>query len=229
MAIEQTHEQGTETESEVYIAEQHDEDISSMEQALENAKPLPEPGDTVEGTVIGIDETAVYIDLPPHGTGIIYGREYMNARAMIRKTNVGDTISGKVVDHNHPDGYIEISLREARQAIIWSEAEEHVKNKNILEVSVTDANKGGLILNWQGLQGFLPASQLKTEHYPRVEDGDKDKILMELRKLVGQPLNVTMITAVPQENKLIFSEKDPARENKEKIIDKYSGLPQNVW
>jgi small subunit ribosomal protein S1 len=53
---------------------------------------------------------------------------------------------------------------------------------------VKEANKGGLIIEWQGIAGFLPASQLKAEHYPRVTDGDKDKILDELRKLVGTKL-----------------------------------------
>jgi hypothetical protein len=57
-------------------------------------------------------------------------------------------------------------------------------------------------------QGFLPASQLKEENYPRVEDGDKDKIMRELKKLIGKRISVTIISAIPKEGKLIFSEKD---------------------
>ena len=53
-------------------------------------------------------------------------------------------------------------------------------------------------MDWQGLAGFLPASQLKAEHYPRVNDGDKDRILEELRKLVGTKLTVSMIGAQPK-------------------------------
>jgi small subunit ribosomal protein S1 len=78
-----------------------------------------------------------------------------------------------------------------------------------------EANKGGLMLVWQGISGFLPASQLKTEHYPRVADGDKDRILEELRKLVGQKISVAIIGASPKEGKLIFSEKNPEQKNKE--------------
>ncbi len=85
-----------------------------------------------------------------------------------------------------------------------------------------EANKGGLLLSWQGIHGFLPASQLKADHYPRVEDGDKDKILDELKKFVGQKLSVTIISAAPKEGKLIFSEKSPEMKDKEKIISKYS-------
>lgn len=190
---------------------------------LSEKSPLPPNiDDVVEGSVISIDKGAVYIDLPPYGTGIIFGREFMNARDIIKKINVGDTVAGKVVDIGGKEGYIEISLKEARQALIWSEAEEAIQEKRIFEIAVTDANKGGLILSWQGIQGFLPASQLKPEHYPRVNDGDKDKILDELRKLVGEKLSVTIIGAQPKEGKLIFSEKSPETKSKESILAKYA-------
>lgn len=181
----------------------------------------PSVGDIVEGSVIGVEKAAVYVNLPPFGTGIIYGREYINARDIIKKVNPGDNIAGKVVSLDNPNGYIEISLKEARQALIWSEAEEAINNKTVFELPVQDANKGGLIINWQGITGFLPASQLNTNHYPRVTDGDKDKILEELRKIVGEKITVSIIGAIPKEGKLIFSEKNPELKNKEKIIDKY--------
>ncbi len=181
----------------------------------------PSVGDVIEGTVIGVDKSAVYVDLPPFGTGIIFGREFINARDIIKKINPGDAIAGKVVSLDNKDGYIEISLKEARQAIIWSEAEEAIKNKTVYELPIQDANKGGLIMSWQGITGFLPASQLNTSHYPRVTDGDKDRILEELKKLVGEKISVSIIGAVPKEGKLIFSEKNPELKNKEKIIDKY--------
>ena len=181
----------------------------------------PSIDDVIEGTVLDIDKSKVFIDIPPFGTGIIYGREYINARDIIKKINVGDTVAGKVISLSNKDGYIEISLKEARQALIWNEAESAIVEKKIFELPVQEANKGGLILNWQGIPGFLPASQLKTEHYPRVTDGDKDRILEELRKLVGQKLSVSIIGVSPKEGKLIFSEKNPEQKNKEYIIDKY--------
>jgi len=175
----------------------------------------------VEGPVISIDKGAVYIDLPPFGTGIIYGREFINARDIIKKINVSDIIRGKVVGIGGKEGYIEISLKEARQALIWSEAEVAIREKHTFELPIIDANKGGLIINWQGLSGFLPASQLKPEHYPRISDGDKDKILDELKKLVGEKLSVTIIGASPKEGKLIFSEKSPETKDKESIVAHY--------
>ncbi len=188
----------------------------------EVVKVRPALDELVEGPVIAVDKAAVYIDLPPYGTGIIYGREYIAVRDLIKKTNVGDIIKAKVVDVENDDGYIELSLKEAKQALVWSEAEFAIKDKTVFDLLIKDANKGGLIIDWQGVSGFLPASQLKPEHYPRVEDSDKDKILKELKKLVGTKIGVTMISANPKDGKLIFSEKDGNPEERQEVISKYS-------
>jgi small subunit ribosomal protein S1 len=169
----------------------------------------PKEGDVVEGPILAI-------------TGIIYGREYLNAADVLRKANVGDTITAKVVDPSGHDGYIELSLKEARQAAIWSEAEQAIVAQTIYNLTIEDANKGGLMLSWQGIQGFLPASQLSKDHYPRVPDGDKDKILGELKRLVGTPIPVRIITADAKENKLIFSERmEGETEGKTVLVEKY--------
>ncbi len=194
---------------------------SVMQAFAEQSQEPPKEGDIVEGTVLALDRARLYIDLPPFGTGVIFGREYMNAREVIKRTNVGDTVAAKVISPATKDGYIELSLKEARQALIWAEAEEAVKNKLQLELLVKEANKGGLIIDWQGLSGFLPASQLKAEHYPRVPDADKDKILEELRKLVGTKLVVSIIGASPKEGKLIFSEKGLDDKEKRELISNY--------
>ena len=182
----------------------------------------PSAGDLVEGTIIAINRGRVYVDLPPFGTGLIYGREYLNAADVLRKTNPGDTISAKVVDPAGREGYIELSLKEARQAAIWGEAEQAILAETTYSLTVEEANKGGLILSWQGIAGFLPASQLSKEHYPRVPEGDKEKILGELMRLVGHPLSVRIITADAKEGKLIFSERTGNEaEEKASLIDKY--------
>lgn len=198
-----------------------DAPVSLMQGFADRAPEPPKEGDIVEGSVLALDRARLYIDLAPFGTGIIYGREYMNAREVIKRTNVGDRVAAKVISTDHKEGYIELSLKEARQAIIWAQAEEAVKDKRLLELVVKEANKGGLILEWQGIAGFLPASQLKAEHYPRVTDGDKDKILDELRKLVGTRLPVSIIGAQPKEGKLIFSEKGFDDKEKKELIANY--------
>lgn len=193
-----------------------------MEGMLESIATPPREGDLVEGTIIELVRGRLYVDLPPFGTGIIYGREYLNAADVLRKANPGDTISAKVVDAAGLDGYIELSLKEARQAAIWSEAEQAIVSQAIYTLPVEEANKGGLILSWQGIQGFLPASQLTKEHYPRVPEGDKDKIFGELQKLTGTMLSVRIITADAKEGKLIFSERGGDEEHeKASLVDKY--------
>lgn len=182
----------------------------------------PRVGDLVEGTIIELVRGRLYVDLPPFGSGIIYGREYLNAADVLRKANPGDTITAKVVDPAGLDGYIELSLKEARQAAIWGEAEQAIAAQTTYNLTVEEANKGGLILSWQGIQGFLPASQLSKDHYPRVPEGDKDKIFSELQKLQGTTLAVRIITAEPKEGKLIFSERQgQEEEEKASLIDKY--------
>lgn len=163
--------------------------------------------DVIEGKVLAIDKSAVYVDVHPFGTGIIYGYEFIQAKDVIRKLNIGDTVTAKVVELENAGGYIELSLKEAKAALVWAEAEEAVKNKQVLNLTVKEANRGGLIIEWNGLQGFLPSSQLSKENYPKVEDGDKDKITKELKKLVGKKLDVVIIAATPKEGKLIFTEK----------------------
>ncbi len=185
--------------------------------------PAPlQDGQIIDGVVSAVGRAKVYVDIVPHGTGIIYGREYMNARDILRKVSVGDAINAKVVDTENEDGYIELSLKEARQALIWADAEEAQKRSTVLSLEVKDANKGGLIIEWQGIQGFLPASQLSAENYPRVSDGDKDKILTALNDLVGKHLSVVIITADQKEQKLIFSEKSlEEKEEKGEKLNKY--------
>ncbi|MBI3633981.1 MAG: S1 RNA-binding domain-containing protein [Candidatus Vogelbacteria bacterium] len=195
---------------------------SSMMNYATNIANRPLIGDLIEAPVIGIVKMALYVDLKPYGTGVIYGREFINARDVIKKINVGDIITAKVVEVETPeDGYVGLSLKEARQALVWAEAENLIKNKTVLELTVKDANKGGIIMEWQNIAGFLPASQLKPEHYPRVNDGDKDRIMIELKKLIGQKIAVSIISANPKEGKLIFSEKSSVQKERVEMVEKY--------
>lgn len=202
----------------IVAPEQH----GPMAEFLQGAGKRPMDGDVVEGPVVAIGRARVYVDLFPYGTGVIYGREYLSARETLKHVNVGDTITAKIVSEENEDGYIEISLREARQALIWGEAEVALQKKTVFELPVTEANKGGLIVEWNGIQGFLPASQLTAAHYPRVSDGDKDKVYAELKKLVGKPLEVVIITASPKEQKLIFTEKGAGTTERASLVEKYN-------
>ncbi len=210
------------------LSDKDDERVESvgpkrlMDEYIKQTAQKPEAGAIVEGMVIGKGNKTVYVDIPPFGTGIIFGREYLNAKDIIKKISVGDTVTAKVIETEGEEGYLELSLKEAKQALIWSDAEKASKNKSQLELLVKEANKGGLILDWNGMDGFLPASQLKPDHYPRVEGGDKEAIVEELKKLVGQTLTVSIIGTDPKEGKLIFSEKTQDNKVKKEIVSKYA-------
>ncbi len=85
------------------------ENVNHPMHALVESSPVPpREGDLIEGTVSAIGRARVYVELAPFGTGLIYGREFMNARDILRKVSVGDTIAAKVVDAGKEDGYMRL-------------------------------------------------------------------------------------------------------------------------
>lgn len=178
-------------------------------------------GDLIEGCVLEREGAKVFLDLGIFGTGIIYGQEYQNARELIKNLKSEDKVTAKIVELENENGFVELSLKEAGAEIIWKEAKELKDSQEALNLKVLEANKGGVVLEWRGIKGFLPASQLKASHYPRVEGGEKEKIFDELRKLVGEAISVTILDFDPKENKLIFSEKGAESEDLKKVVEKY--------
>ena len=173
-------------------------------------------GSTVEGKVVARDRSALYIDLGLLGTGVIYGREFYAVKDVIKNLNIGDKVFAKIVDLENDDGYKELSLRDATKEITWGHLREMKESGQILNVRITGVNKGGLLTNLEGIQAFLPVSQFAPEHYPRVIDADKQKILKELQKFIGKTLEVKVLDLLAEENKLILSEKAKSEEKTKK-------------
>lgn len=196
---------------------------NSIMEALLRARPkvFLKSNDLIESRVMAKEGARVFLDLGSYGTGIIYGKEYQNARELIKNLKVGDKITAKVVELENENGLAELSLKEAGSELISKEAEEMRASKEPVNLKILEANKGGLVLEWRGIKGFLPASQLKAGHYPRVEGGSKEKIFDELKKLVGETIAVTILDFDPREEKLIFSEKGAESEELKKIVEKY--------
>ena len=165
-------------------------------------------GDTVEGTVLSIKKHEILIDLGPQGVGLVPRREVSFARNL----NVGDTVTTSVIDSEMKDGYILLSLRKAVKDKGWDEIQAKLENGEIVEVIPSDANRGGLLVEYEGIRGFMPVSQLSAEHYPRVGSADKDEILQRLNSLVGKQIRVRILDAIKKENKLIFSEKEAIKD-----------------
>lgn len=192
-------------------------------EAMFKSMPItfPKVDEVIEGKVIDTRKHALYVNLSPFGTGIIYGREFNNAVDTIKSLKPGDTVTAKVLEIENELGYVALSLRGAKEEVVWREIEEAQKNNTTFNLAVLEANKGGLIIEWKNVKGFLPASQLKSDHYPKIEDGDKDKILEELKKLVGTKISVAIIGHDQKENKLIFSEKETGINEVRQTIAKY--------
>lgn len=196
---------------------------SVMEEIIRQTwKALPRIGDIAEGTVLHKKAGALFLDLGAFGTGVVYGKEYYDARDKLKNIRVGDRVSAKVAHLENENGYVELSIMQAGKEMFWQRARNLITQKEALELPVEGANRGGLIISYEGVKGFLPASQLSAEHYPKVEGGDQEKILEELQKLVGKKLAVIVITADPEEEKLIFSEKRSDSEETRELVKKYA-------
>ena len=178
-------------------------------------------GDLVSGQLLRRTPRAVYFDLGKFGTGVVYGVELVNAREVLKNLEDGDVMTAKVVDAENEDGYVELSLAEAGKQKSWQAIKELYEKGEDLAVKITGANSGGLMAEVEGLKAFLPVSQLSNEHYPRVDDGDKSKILEELKKFIGQELRIKILDFNLRSDKLILSEKEITSQNVKEKLSKY--------
>jgi ribosomal protein S1 len=112
-----------------------------------------------------------------------------------------------VLSLENDEGFVVLSLRRADRERVWRTLQEKMDSGELMGVKASQANRGGLIVQFGDVEGFLPVSQLSSAHYPRVSGGDKDQILSKLNELVGLALQVKVISFDRNANKLIFSEK----------------------
>ncbi|MFZ1258058.1 MAG: S1 RNA-binding domain-containing protein [Candidatus Saccharimonas sp.] len=187
-------------------------------------------GEVVTGHVLSVRKHEVLIDLGAQGVGFVPRREV----GFSRQLNVGDEVTASVVDAELDNGYSLLSLRKAAKDRGWEEVAAKMEAGDIIDVSPYDANRGGMLVEYEGVRGFLPVSQLSAEHYPRVGSADKDEILQRLNTLIGQTLKVRILDCDRKANKLIFSEKEAikdglaARFEKLSIGDSVTGVVTGV-
>jgi small subunit ribosomal protein S1 len=179
------------------------------------------PGDLVEGRLLFKKSKAAYFDLGKYGTGIVYGVEFSNASEVLKGLDLGGAVHAKVVDQENDEGLVELSLAQATKQKAWQEVKNLLEAGEILNVKIAAANSGGLIADMFEMKAFLPVSQLASGHYPQIDDGDKAKILEELKKFVGQELKVKIIDVNPRAGKLIISEREVTSSSVRELLDKY--------
>lgn len=188
--------------------EKIDQEVSPMEELLtKSTLSIPQVGDILEGVVIDKSSSNMLLDLGSIGTGIVYGTELRDGMGITSALKVGDTVKATLIDLENDEGYLELSVRQASYNRAWEDLIEKRDNKESLKTKILDANKGGLLVEVNGITGFLPVSQLSNDNYPRVENGDKNRILELLKKLVGTELTVRILDCDKESEKLIVSEK----------------------
>lgn len=199
-----------------------EKDTSPMGKLIsQKAIYFPQVGDTTEGEVIDVSSNEIYLDLTPFGTGIVLGREIKDGMGA-GKLKIGDKVTATITDLENEDGFIELSIREASYEKAWDDIESKRDTQEKVSTKVISANKGGLLVEINGISGFLPVSQLSSKNYPRVEDGDKNKILNLLKKLIGRELEVRILDADRESEKLIVSEKAAQSERDKEVISNLS-------
>ncbi|MBI2552479.1 S1 RNA-binding domain-containing protein [Candidatus Uhrbacteria bacterium] len=182
---------------------------------------VPKEGDVVKGTVIALSSREILVDIPGFKTGIVRGLEMKELSQVYPNLKIGDPVEATVTELENEEGQVELSFQFAGELRGWEKAIEAKTKNTIVEGKVVEANRGGLMVTWLGMAGFLPVSQLAPEHYPRVPGGDKGKILERLRSFVGTNFRLRVLDCVPHENKLIFSEKTLWEEEQKDLISKY--------
>lgn len=180
---------------------------TTMDELVENepANLVPfKSGEVIETEVISATRNKILVDLRGLTIGMIPAREFSAEATQIKP---GDTVLAYVITLENEDGFAVLSMRRADRERIWRTVKEKQESGEIVTVTVMDINKGGLLIDFSGVEGFIPASQLSAAHYPKVAESDRDQIVNRLRELVGKTLSVKILSYDQQANKLIFSEK----------------------
>lgn len=168
---------------------------------------LPKPGQILSGQIISVSKSNILIDLGSAGIGIVYPGDFYESPDRMKSLKAGDIVSTMLVELENNDGYRELSLRAAQMTTAWQRIRELKESGQVFTAPIININKGGLIVEIEGIQGFLPLSQLATENYPKVEGGDTTKIVQALQKFKGKDMRVKVLDFSEQENKLIVSER----------------------
>ncbi len=188
---------------------------------LDEQKTLPKEGEVVAGTIVNISRGEIYVDLDGLATGIVRGYELLEENDGGEIYQVGDRAQVTVMDMENELGLMELSLKAANQTARWQKMYELKRTRALTKVLILEANKGGLVVKVGNVPGFLPVSQLTVDHYPRIEGGDKNRILDHLVQFIGQTFTVCVTDILEKENKVIVSERHAWEEQQKEVLSKY--------
>lgn len=183
----------------------------------ESLKPLKK-GEIVEGKIIARAKSSIFLDLGSKGTGIIFGKEFFEAKDILKDLKIGDKIFAKVLDPDNEEGFVELSATKASRELAFKTLKE--KEGKIIKVKITGANKGGLLTEVSGIPAFLPVSQLSSKNYPKVK-GDQEKILKKLQKFIGKEIEAKILTLDQKKGQIVLSERLTEVEKARNLLKNY--------
>lgn len=177
--------------------------------ALSKNRQMPTEGEVIDGIVVAINKGEALIDYGGKAEGIVQGRELVDG-SLEDPIQVGATILAVVMQPEDEEGRAVLSIRRARAERKWREMNDKFESKQPVRISVVQPNKGGLIVNAEGLQGFVPISQLGPLHYPsKIQKGPgfADAAIAYLTQFTGEEFDTQIIEYERETNRLILSER----------------------
>ena len=186
-------------------------------------------GDVLDGIVVRVDPDEVLVDIGGKSEGVVSSRELHGRNGEEGPAlNVGDTVLVYVMQPESEDGHVVLSIRRAGLERKWRTMQEQLDAGTIIEATVIDHNKGGLIVDC-GIRGFVPISQIVD--FPRRPAGDAPRdaiqeIAEKLQPYVGRKLRMKILEVNRKGNRLILSEKvahyEERREKRDELFSTLS-------
>ncbi|MBE5997755.1 MAG: S1 RNA-binding domain-containing protein [Lachnospiraceae bacterium] len=181
------------------------ETMADFSSELNNSMRVINAGDMVTGTVVGVSDTEVTVDLQYFAEGIIRAADYSGDPSFnIRQdVEIGAEVTAVVLRMDDGHGNILLSRRKANEILIWDKLKELLKNKTHITVKIAQAVKGGAVAYYEGIRAFIPASKIALSF---IED---------LETFVGREVDAIVITADEENKRLVLSVRDVLREKAE--------------
>ena len=154
-------------------------------------------------------------------TWLILSKEVKNLERSWESLEIWSELEAELLGNDvvTDEGYFVISISQLKQQAIRDKIIHQQEKDEIITVIPTEANLWWLLVDMHGIKWFIPLSQLAPIHYPRVDDGDQEKIFDELLKLLGQEIQVRIINFDEDGRRMILSEREALREERQKIMD----------
>ncbi len=184
--------------------------------------PQIKEGNKVEGVVLKKVNNGVLLECANGAfSGVILSKEVKNLERNDFDLNPWTKLEVEIVNTSirHEEGYYIVSVSQLLQRDVWIDVMAKFKEDKIFTVKPTEANLGGLLVDMYGIKWFIPLSQLAPLHYPRVEDGDQEAIFEKLLELIGEEIQVRIITIDEDDKRIVLSEREALKENKEKLLE----------